>query len=117
MKPTPPRGVSDSGRVDIHSEAFLSGLMSRQLRLSIACAIAFAAPLFGLPLANYYAPDWMASPVLGFTTSWLILGVLFFPFVWVVSWIFIRRSMSLEDEEARAAGAGVSSSAATKERK
>lgn len=84
----------------IHSEEFLQQLMRRQLRLSIACAAAFMIVLFGLPLLNYFAPDLMAARVGGFTLSWLILGVLMFPFVWVISGIFIRKSLRMEAEEA-----------------
>ncbi len=84
----------------IHSEEFLQSLMRRQLRLSIACAAAFMVVLFGLPLLNYFAPDLMAMRVGGFTLTWLILGVLMFPFVWVISGIFIKRSLKMEAEEA-----------------
>ena len=87
----------------IHSEEFLQRLMRRQLRLSIACAAAFCIVLFGLPLLNYFAPDAMATRVGGFTITWLILGVLFFPFVWVISGIFIKKSLRMEVEEAKAA--------------
>ena len=69
----------------IHSEAFLHSLMNRQLKLSIACAAAFLVALLGLPLFNYLAPGFMATRVGGFTLAWLILGVLFFPYVWLIS--------------------------------
>lgn len=82
---------------DIHSEEYLRLLMRRQLRLSIGCAAVFLTALLGLPLANYLLPDLMARRVGGFTLSWLVLGVLFFPLVWVLSWLFIRRSISLEE--------------------
>lgn len=85
----------------IHSEAFLHTLMKRQLKLSVTCAAAFAIVLLGLPLMNYFAPAVMAVRVLGFPLNWLILGVLFFPFVWIISWQFIRRSLRLEKEEVR----------------
>ena len=84
---------------DIHSEAFLHRLMRRQLTLSILCASAFLLALVGLPLLNYLAPDQMARRVGGFTLSWLVLGVLFFPFVWIISFLFIRRSIALEEAE------------------
>ena len=84
---------------DIHSESFLHSLMARQLRLSIACALTFLVALLALPLANYYAPELMATRVFGFTLTWLVLGVLFFPFVWVIAWVFIRRSIALENAE------------------
>lgn len=87
----------------IHSEDFLRGLMKRQLRLSITCASAFLLLLFGLPLANYLAPELMARRVGGFTLSWLVLGVLFFPYVWIIAKWFITRSIALEETEVRLA--------------
>ncbi|HRE07899.1 MAG TPA: DUF485 domain-containing protein [Opitutaceae bacterium] len=83
----------------VHSESFLRSLMRRQLQLSIACAAAFLVVLLGLPLANYFYPALMATRVAGFTLSWLLLGILFFPAVWAISWIFIRRSIALEEDE------------------
>jgi Predicted membrane protein len=85
----------------VHSESFLHSLMRRQLRLSIACAAAFLVALLGLPLLNYFAPDLMATRVAGFTLSWLILGVLFFPLVWIISYVFIKRSIALEEDEVK----------------
>ncbi|MES2995531.1 MAG: DUF485 domain-containing protein [Verrucomicrobiota bacterium] len=90
---------SDPNDEFIHSEAFLRALMKRQLGLSIRCAIAFLVLLGGLPLMNYFAPELMATRVGGFTVSWLVLGVLFFPYVWIISGIFIKRSMALEKAE------------------
>ncbi|MBI3298211.1 MAG: DUF485 domain-containing protein [Elusimicrobia bacterium] len=79
---------------------FLALLMRRQLTLSVSCAVCFMSLLLGLPLANYFLPELMARRVGGFTLSWLILGVLFFPLVWTISFVFIRRSMALEAAEA-----------------
>ena len=83
----------------VHSEPFLRSLMRRQLRLYISCAATFLVALLGMPLLNYLAPELMATRVAGFTLSWLILGVLFFPFVWIISYAFIRRSIALEQDE------------------
>ena len=94
MSPTPP--VHEDV---VHSESFLRSLMRRQLSLSISCAFAFLIALLGMPLLNYFAPDLMATRVAGFTLSWLVVGVLFFPFVWVISYIFIKRSIALEEDE------------------
>jgi len=73
--------------------------MRRQLGLSIGCALAFLVALLGLPLLNYFAPALMAVRVGGFTLTWLIVGVLFFPYVWIISYYFIRRSLALEASE------------------
>lgn len=86
-------------KIDIHSEAFLHSLMRRQLKLSIACAATFLVALLGLPLLNYYFPDLMARRIFGFTLTWFVLGVAFFPFVWIISFYFIKRSIALEEAE------------------
>src|SRR5438093_5944255 len=83
----------------MHSESFLRSLMRKQLRLSILCAAAFLIALLGLPLANYFYPEFMARRILGFTLSWLLLGIGFFPAVWLIAWVFIRRSIALEAAE------------------
>lgn len=73
--------------------------MRRQLSLSISCAATFFVALLGLPLLNYFAPDLMATRVAGFSLTWLVVGVLFFPFVWIISFVFIKRSIALEEDE------------------
>jgi uncharacterized membrane protein (DUF485 family) len=76
--------------------------MARQLRLSILCAGTFLGALLGLPILNYLAPEFMGREVFGFTLSWFVLGIGFFPFVWAISWFFIQRSMALEEDEVKA---------------
>ena len=83
---------------DIHSEAFLHQMMRRQLRLSLFCAALFLITLLILPLLNYFFPEMMSRSVFGFTLSWFILGILFFPLVWAIAWFFIRRSIVFEQE-------------------
>src|ERR1044072_778251 len=75
--------------------------MVRQLKLSIACALTFLIALLALPPANYFWPELMATRVLGFTLTWFVLGVLFFPLVWIISYVVIRRSIALERSEVR----------------
>jgi uncharacterized membrane protein (DUF485 family) len=84
---------------DLHSDAFLHELMRRQLKLSIACAVTFFIALLGLPLLNYFFPEAMATRVFGFTLTWFVLGVLFFPFVWMIAYFFIKKSIALEEAE------------------
>ena len=86
-------------KLDMQSDDFLHSLMRKQLKLSIACAVAFLGVLLGLPLANYFWPELMATRLFGFTLTWFVLGISFFPAVWAISWIFIRRSIALEEQE------------------
>ena len=91
--------MSKPEKMDMHSESFLESLMRKQLRLSIFCASAFLIVLLGLPLVNYFLPELMAKRVAGFTLTWLLLGIAFFPVVWLIAWVFIRRSIALEEAE------------------
>jgi uncharacterized membrane protein (DUF485 family) len=75
--------------------------MRKQWRLSASCAGVFLGMLFALPLANFFWPELMATRVCGFTLSWLILGLGFFPMVWTIAWVFIKRSIALEEQEVR----------------
>ena len=93
-------------KFDIHSEEFLHSLMRKQLKLSIACALAFLVVLLGLPLTNYFAPELLAKRIFGFTLTWFLLGIGFFPAVWCIAFYFIRRSIALEDEEVREVQSG-----------
>jgi uncharacterized membrane protein (DUF485 family) len=88
-----------SMQAEIHSEAFLHRLMRDQLKLSVSCAVSFLVALLGLPLLNYFYPEQMNKDVGGFTVTWLLLGVLFFPLVWVVAFVFIKRSIKMEEAE------------------
>jgi uncharacterized membrane protein (DUF485 family) len=101
IQPARPMRKPSPDKFDMHSEEFLHALMRKQLKLSIACALAFLVVLLGLPLANYFAPELMATRILGFTLTWFLLGIGFFPAVWCISFYFIRRSIKLEDEEVR----------------
>ncbi len=77
--------------------ALLGRVMRRQVRLSLGVASVFLGIVFLLPVFNFYFPDIAAQKVGGFTLTWLILGVLFYPITWGLSAIFIRQSNALED--------------------
>lgn len=79
---------------------FTARLMRRQAALSIKVAAAFLVILLGLPLMNLYAPDLMATHVLGFPLTWLILAILFYPVTWFLASTFVRRTEEIEHEQA-----------------
>ena len=73
-------------------------IMRRQAALSLRVALIFIILVLGLPLVNYYLPQWANTPVFGFTATWLFLGVLFFPITWLLSYYFVRQSDRIEAE-------------------
>ncbi|RYG67215.1 hypothetical protein EON77_16690 [bacterium] len=78
--------------------ALAASMIRRQSSLSTGIATVFLAVLVLLPLVNLYLPEVASGRVGGFTLSWLLLGVLFYPFVIVLSMIFVRRSDRIERE-------------------
>jgi len=87
--------------------ALLGRVMRRQVRLSLAVASVFLGIVLLLPIFNLYFPELAARKVGGFTLTWLILGVLFYPITWGLSAIFIRQSNALEDAIERDEKSGV----------
>jgi len=73
-------------------------MMKKQLRLSLSVAAVFVVILVGLPLVNLYLPDLAKVRVGGFTLTWLILGVLFFPLTWILSSWFVKGTEKIDAE-------------------
>jgi uncharacterized membrane protein (DUF485 family) len=79
-------------------ESLLHTVMARQASLSLKVAAVFVAILIGLPLVNWLAPELANKQVFGFSLTWLVLGVLFYPITWVLSKVFIDGSDKIEAE-------------------
>ena len=76
-------------------------MVRRQSRLSLRIAAVFVLALVALPLVNLYLPDVAGARVGGFTLSWLLLAVLFYPFTVLLSALFVRGSDRIESEIVR----------------
>jgi uncharacterized membrane protein (DUF485 family) len=81
-------------------DALLRTIMRRQARLSVGVAAVFLLLVLGLPLANQYAAALAQAPVAGFSATWLLLGLLFYPITWLLSAYFVRASEEVERETA-----------------
>ena len=81
----------------MNDKELLRSVMRRQAGLSLRVAAVFLGLIFVLPLVNLYLPALAATNVGGFSLTWLILGVLFYPITWGLSAYFIKRSNDLED--------------------
>lgn len=73
-------------------------MIRRQSALSLRLAAVFILALVALPLVNLYVPELAEARVGGFTLSWLLLAVLFYPFTVLLSAIFVRGSDRIESE-------------------
>jgi uncharacterized membrane protein (DUF485 family) len=96
----------DAGLTPEQARRLGERLMKEQAALGLRVAAVFAVLLFGLPLLNWFLPDIMGQAVAGFTPTWLLLGVLFFPITWFLSLYFVRESNRIEEEHGRELRAG-----------
>ena len=76
-------------------------VMKRQAALGLRVAAVFIVMIVGLPLFNLYYPKAAATPIFGFTLTWLFLGIGFFPITWLLSSYFVRESDRIEAEAAQ----------------
>ena len=94
----------DSRSPDLHAlseeehERLAHAVMRRQASLSLRVAFVFLVIVLGLPLVNYYRPDFANAPAFGYTVSWFFLGILFFPITWMLSAYFVKQSDRIEAE-------------------
>ena len=76
-------------------------VMRRQGGLSLRVAAAFLLLILGLPLLNATWPEGMNAPWFGgFTPTWLLLAVLFYPITVGLSFYFVAASDRIEAESA-----------------
>ena len=79
-------------------EKLLHIVMRRQAALSLRVAALFLLPLLALPWMNQSQPALMNSRLFGFSLTWLILGICFFPLTWLLSSYFVQKSDAIEAE-------------------
>jgi uncharacterized membrane protein (DUF485 family) len=72
-------------------------LMRRQGGLSLRVAAVFVVLVLGVPLVNAFLPEWAGTSILGFTATWLFLGVLIYPITVALSFYFVAESNKIEE--------------------
>ena len=86
---------------DTEIRALTTRVMKRQAGLSIRVAMVFLVIVLLLPLLNWQMPDLAHTSILGFSLTWLILGVLFYPITWILSGYFVKASNTIETQIAQ----------------
>jgi hypothetical protein len=71
-------------------DVFVRGLVRAQLALALRLAAIVAVGLGLLPLLFAVAPNVASVKVFGMALPWLLLGVLAYPFLLVVGWVYTR---------------------------
>ena len=74
----------------------MESLLREQLRLALRILTRLGATVGVLPLAFYLVPHLGTVRVGPVPLSWLLLGVLVYPWLLLLGWIYLRRSEANE---------------------
>jgi hypothetical protein len=94
----PPRRRTPAARTtDIDDETRLGGmymgsLLREQLRLAVGVLTVLGLTLGLLPLVFHLFPGLARVEVLGAPLAWLLLGVLAYPTLLLLGWVYVRRA-------------------------
>jgi hypothetical protein len=79
-------------------EALVRGLVRAQLAVAVRLSAVVAVGLGGLPLLFWVAPAIAQARVFGIALPWLLLGVLAYPFLFVVGYAYVNLAQRNEAE-------------------
>jgi hypothetical protein len=71
-------------------EVYMRSLLREQLRLAGVVLLALGSGVGTLPLLFHLVPDLTEVTLLGLPLPWLLLGVLVYPFLLLLGWLYIR---------------------------
>lgn len=87
---------------------YMRSLLREQLRLALRILVVLALTAGSLPLLFHLAPGLAEVRLLGVPLAWLLLGVLVYPWLIVLGWVYVRQAeanerdfATLVDEETR----------------
>lgn len=87
---------------------YMRSLLREQLRLALRILVVLALTAGALPLLFHLAPGLADVRLLGVPLAWLLLGVLVYPWLIVLGWVYVRQAeanerdfAALVDEESR----------------
>lgn len=88
-----------SREIDADTElgaVYMSSLLGEQLRLAAGVLVALGLTVGILPLVFHLFPHLSEVRVAGMPVPWLLLGVLVYPWLLALGWIYVRRAEANE---------------------
>jgi fatty acid desaturase len=79
-------------------ETLVRGLVRAQLAVALRLAAVVAVGLGGLPLLFAFAPALARVRLFGVALPWLLLGVVAYPFLYLVGWAYVHLAERNEQE-------------------
>jgi hypothetical protein len=90
-----PRPTDRAGDIDEQTElgeVYVGSLLRAQLGLALRVLAALALTVGSVPLVFHLWPTLVGFELLGLPVSWLLLGVLVYPWLIALGWYFVRRA-------------------------
>jgi hypothetical protein len=87
------RPLPRTGEIDAETqlgEIYMGSLLREQLRLAGGVLLTLFLTVGSLPLLFHVAPELSRERVLGIPLPWLLLGVLVYPYLILLGWLYIR---------------------------
>ncbi|MGK2885730.1 MAG: hypothetical protein ACSLE8_13295, partial [Rhodococcus sp. (in: high G+C Gram-positive bacteria)] len=79
-------------------DVLVRSLVRAQLWLSVRLAALTLCILFAIPLVGLLVPAYSQATVFGIRLPWLILGIVVYPLLLGVGWVYIRKAERNEHE-------------------
>jgi hypothetical protein len=90
-----PRRTSVASEIDAQTavgEIYMRSLMRSQLRLALGVVAVLALTVGGLPVLFRVFPGMLTARFAGIPLPWLLLGVVVYPFLVLLAWVYVRRA-------------------------
>ncbi len=90
-----PRSTTVASEIDAGSsvgEVYIASLMRAQLRLALGTVAVLVSTIGSLPLLFVLFPTIRRAEVLDVPLPWILLGIVVYPFLWVLGWVYARRA-------------------------
>lgn len=94
----PARRTSDIDAETRLGSVYMRSLLREQLRLALRVLAVLALTLGLLPLVFHLAPGLSDVRVLGLPLGWLLLGVVVYPALVLLGWVYVRRAERNEQD-------------------
>lgn len=95
------RAVDEIGEETPIGQIYMQSLIEYQLRIAGAAAGLIVLLLGSLPLLFVFTDWWKELTLFGIPLTWLVLGIIVYPLIILVAWIYVRRVEKAEADFVR----------------
>jgi hypothetical protein len=91
-RPAPTKRTGEIDEQTALGEVYVGSLLRAQLGLALRVLAALAVTVGAVPIVFHLWPTLVGIDLLGLPLPWLLLGVLVYPWLIVLGWLFVRRA-------------------------